>query len=59
MAEFQIQMSFDWGRTEAAVEGANAAQVQRFGSNVILTFGVVLPPIALSDMTGRMRSTPT
>lgn len=51
MSEFQIQMGFDWDSAKPAVEEANVAQVQRFGSNVILTFGTVLPPIALTGMT--------
>ena len=43
-------MLLDWSQGLIDAQPANVAQVQTFGTDVVLTFGLVLPPIALSGM---------
>ncbi len=51
MNEIQIRMSLDWGSEKPDPQMANAVQVQRFGQDVILSLGIVLPPFALTGMS--------
>lgn len=51
MSEIQINLTLDWDGEKPDTQTANAVQVQRFGENVVLSFGVALPPFALSGMS--------
>ena len=51
MSEIKIQMRLDWSSERPDAQLANTVQVQRFGSDLILSLGIALPPFALTGMS--------
>ena len=50
MDNTKIEILLDWDKGRIDTQPANVAQVQTFGTDVVLTFGLVLPPIELSGI---------